>query len=72
MKANLGCTDRIIRTVIGAGILAAGLMAGIEEPWNYVADAVGAILILTAGIKFCPAYALLGASTCKPCNEKES
>ncbi len=71
MKANLGCTDRIIRTVIGACVLAAGIMAGIEEPWNYVADVVGAILILTASIKFCPAYALLGASTCRPCDKGE-
>ncbi|MDX8396952.1 MAG: DUF2892 domain-containing protein [Mariprofundaceae bacterium] len=69
MKANVGCTDRIVRTVLGVMVLAAGLLAGLATPWNFVADGVGVILILTAGISFCPAYAIFGASTCKTCKE---
>jgi len=65
MKANVGSTDRIVRIVFGVIVLAVGLLAGLESPWNFVADGVGAVLILTAGMKFCPAYVIFGASTCK-------
>jgi len=69
MKTNLGGMDRVVRLIVGAVLLVIGLMVGIAAPWNYVLDAVGGILILTAGIKFCPAYVLFGASTCKTCEK---
>ncbi|HEY9057552.1 MAG TPA: DUF2892 domain-containing protein, partial [Aurantimonas sp.] len=34
-------------------------------PWSWAAYAVAAILVLTALVRFCPAYALFGASTCE-------
>jgi len=71
MKANLGCVDRIVRAVLGAVFLSVGLMAGLAEPWNYVADGVGGVLLLTSMIKFCPAYTIFGASTCKTCEKNK-
>lgn len=64
MKANLGSADRIIRFILGLGLIAAGIIAAYPEPWNWIAMAVGAVLAITASIKFCPAYAIVGASTC--------
>jgi len=64
MKANVGNIDRIVRAVLGLGLIAAGFLAGLALPWNRVAIGVGVILAVTAMIKFCPAYAIIGANTC--------
>jgi len=50
--------------LLGLGLIAAGLLAGLASPWNWVAIGVGAVLAVTAMIKFCPAYAIIGANTC--------
>lgn len=64
MKANVGTIDRLFRIVVGVGLIAAGFLAGLAAPWNYVAMGVGAVLALTAIISFCPLYAVIGANTC--------
>ena len=61
-KANVGSTDRALRALIGVVLLATALF--IATPWNWIAAAAGVVLILTATLRFCPAYALIGASTC--------
>jgi len=33
--------------------------------WKYALTAWGAIMLLTAAIRFCPAYSLLGISSCR-------
>ena len=64
MKANVGGMDRILRGVVGIALLAAGFLAGLAAPWNYVALGAGAVALLTSVIRFCPPYPLLGISTC--------
>jgi len=64
MKANVGTIDRIVRALAGAALLAFGILGGLASPWNYVAMGAGAVFLLTALIRFCPPYALLGISTC--------
>lgn len=64
MKANVGTIDRVLRGVGGAALIAAGLLAGIAAPWNWVAIGAGAVFLLTALIKFCPLYPILGINTC--------
>ena len=59
MKQNVGTTERVIRTVIGIAIIAAGVVY--QSWWG----AIGAIPLLTALIGWCPPYAMLGISTCK-------
>lgn len=61
MKANLHQIDRIIRIVIGITLIVLPLFAVIGW-WGYV---VGAILLATGLINFCPIYRLLGINTCK-------
>lgn len=61
MKANLHQVDRIIRIVIGITLILLPLFAVIGW-WGYV---VGAILLATGLINFCPIYRLLGINTCK-------
>jgi hypothetical protein len=64
MKPNVGTIDRVIRTLAGAALLAVGFLGGLASPWTFVAMGVGAVLLLTAIIGFCPPYALLGINTC--------
>lgn len=65
MKSNVGSIDKVIRILlaIGASILySTGVVSG---ALGYVVLGVGAILLLTALVNFCPLYRLVGASTCK-------
>jgi hypothetical protein len=59
MKLNVGTTDRIVRAILGFALIAATL-AG----WSVLWGVVGAILLGTAVVSFCPLYAILGKSTC--------
>ncbi|MEM6971206.1 MAG: DUF2892 domain-containing protein [Pseudomonadota bacterium] len=56
---NIGSTDRIARIVIGL-ILMALAAAGVLGVWAWI----GIVPLVTAFVKFCPAYALLGVRTC--------
>ena len=64
MKANVGGIDRVVRAVAGLALIAAGFMAGIASPWNYVAMGAGAVFVLTSVIRFCPLYVILGINSC--------
>lgn len=59
MQCNVGKTDRVIRLLAGAGIIAAGLYY--ESWWG----AIGLLPIITAALRWCPPYQLLGISTDK-------
>jgi len=59
MKCNIGTIDRIIRVILGSGILAAGVYFG--SWWG----ALGLFPLVTAAIAWCPLYRLFGFSTCK-------
>jgi len=58
MKANIGNTDRLIRYVAGLALLGAGFY--FKSWWGLI----GLGPILTATIRFCPAYLPFGLSTC--------
>ncbi len=63
--ANLGSADRIIRLVVGALLLALPFIMdmNIGGAAAIAMLAVGAILVVTAVIKFCPAYKIIGFRT---------
>jgi hypothetical protein len=68
MNTNVGTIDRVVRLVVGLGLVAWGLgylpdMATPPE-WSLVAAVVGGILAMTAVIGFCPIYRILGLSSC--------
>ena len=58
MKCNVGKTDRIIRLLLGLIIIAAGIY--FSSWWG----AIGAILLFTAAVGWCPLYLPFGLSTC--------
>ncbi|MEQ8824656.1 MAG: DUF2892 domain-containing protein [Filomicrobium sp.] len=68
--ANVGNTDRMLRFVVGAILIALPLLMPALELWSnslfyYGAFVVGGMMILTATVRFCPAYLPLGLSTCE-------
>ena len=59
MNVNVGTVDRVVRIVAGLALI--GLAAaGTIGPWGYI----GVIPLLTGFMRVCPAYSLLGISTC--------
>lgn len=59
MKANVGNSDRIIRFILGAVIIALGFY--FKSWWGVVAI----VPILTGLLNFCPIYNIIGVSTKK-------
>ena len=60
MTRNIGTLDRIIRFIIGVGIL--GLYGALAAPWKYLA-LIGLVPLGTALTGSCPIYSMLGIST---------
>jgi hypothetical protein len=58
MKSNVGSADKIIRFVVGAAIIIAGIA---YESWWGLA---GLVPIVTALIGWCPLYVPFGLKTC--------
>ena len=59
MKQNVGKIDRLIRFVVGLGILSL-IFVGPQTMWGLL----GLIPLGTALIGWCPPYTLLGINTC--------
>ncbi len=68
MTANVGTLDRIARLIIGIALIIVPFVSGLPlfdaATYKYVAVAIGAVLVATAAIRFCPLYRLLGLRTC--------
>ncbi len=58
LKANEGAADRVVRVVLGAGVLTLAFV-GPQTPWAWL----GLLPLLTGLVGFCPLYAALGFST---------
>jgi hypothetical protein len=61
---NVGLIDRIARVTVGLLLIAYAIPVGFPETgWNWVGW-IGVVPILTALFGYCPAYTLLGITTC--------
>jgi hypothetical protein len=56
---NEGTADRVIRVVIGLGLLSI-VFVGPQTPWGWI----GVVPLLTGILGFCPLYRLVGMNTC--------
>jgi hypothetical protein len=59
MKANVGTIDRALRVIVGLVLIGLAI-TGKVGLWGYI----GIVPVLTGLFSFCPAYTLLGFSTC--------
>ena len=68
--ANVGSTDRTLRFIVGAVLLASpflppfAAMFAAWGVWKFAVAAIGVVMLGTAIFRFCPAYAVLGVRTC--------
>ena len=60
MKINEGGVDRVLRVIVGLGLLSLLLT---DSPYKWF-GLIGVPLVLTGVIGFCAGYALCGVSTC--------
>jgi len=57
---NMAELEQGIRIVIGLGLISL-VFIGPQTPWGWI----GAIMLVTGGISFCPLYKVIGFSTHK-------
>ncbi|MFZ5691689.1 MAG: YgaP family membrane protein [Pseudomonadota bacterium] len=64
MTVNMGMLDRAIRIVVGILLIAFAIPVYFPQTgWNWLGW-IGVVPIVTALLGNCPAYTLLGVSTC--------
>ncbi len=61
MTKNVGGSDRIIRIVLGAGLLGLYFLGTGNLHWIGL---IGLVPLATGILQWCPAYRLFGISTC--------
>lgn len=59
MKRNEGTADRVVRTVVGLGLLSL-VFVGPQTMWGWL----GLIPLLTGIVGYCPLYQVFGWDTC--------
>ncbi len=64
MTKNMGQTDRIIRVVVGIVLLILAFTT-LGGTWAWIAGIVGAVMLATSAMGWCPPYSILGISTCR-------
>jgi hypothetical protein len=58
MTTNVGTVDRALRVILGLVLLGLAVFGG--QWWGWI----GVVPLATAFMGFCPAYRLIGLSTC--------
>ncbi len=64
--ANVGSADRVIRIIAGAILVVLpllGIVGTASSTLGIVLMIVGAVLVVTGFVSFCPLYRIIGAST---------
>ena len=64
MQTNVGSTDRIIRAIVGIAALIGAVALGLGTGGGIALLVVGAVMVVTAAVGFCPLYRVLGLNTC--------
>jgi hypothetical protein len=65
MKLNMGSVDRVIRVVAAILLIVLGLTGVLSGTLAIVGYVLGAVLLLTSAVGFCPLYSLFNIRTSK-------
>jgi hypothetical protein len=65
MKKNVSNTDRIIRLIVSAILVALYFTNTVTGTLGIVFLVLAAVFTLTSILSFCPLYAIFGISTCE-------
>lgn len=66
MQQNVGQLDKIVRIVVGAGLIGLTLLGTIGA-WGWI----GVLPLATGALGTCPGYSLLGINTCSLGNKPQ-
>ncbi|HMK56923.1 MAG TPA: DUF2892 domain-containing protein [Dissulfurispiraceae bacterium] len=66
MKKNEGTIDRVLRVLVGLGLISYAVIGG--AVWGYI----GIVPLLTGVAGTCPLYSILGISTCGKCSGEKA
>jgi len=69
MQRNEGTVDRVVRALAGVVALIIAGLVGIGSIGGVLLAVVGAVLVVTGAVGFCPLYRVLGVST-RPVDEQ--
>ena len=58
MTTNIGNLDRLARAIVGI-VLVGATLSGLIGIWGWI----GAVLLVTSLVSFCPLYAVLGMTS---------
>lgn len=64
MTLNVGTIERAIRGGLGVLLIGIGYLANLPGWAAAVAYLVGAVLLVTGAVGFCPVWRLFGINTC--------
>ncbi|MEL6964197.1 MAG: DUF2892 domain-containing protein [Pseudomonadota bacterium] len=65
MSVNVGSADRVVRLILGLVLIAFSVFSSMGPFGATIAAVIGTILAVTALVRFCPLYRLLGIRTCR-------
>lgn len=65
MQTNESSADRIIRVIVAVVAFVGAFALGLSSVAGILLAVVGAIMLVTAAVGFCPLYRVFGISTCK-------
>lgn len=68
LSFNVGGVDRTIRMIVGVVLAAIAYFGILPGVYAIVAYIIAAVAFVTGLVKFCPAYAIVGISSCKAKN----
>jgi hypothetical protein len=63
MKPNIGTLDRSIRAIVGIVLISLWPLGLLQGTLAIVALVVGIVMLVTAMLRWCPPYGLLGINT---------
>lgn len=61
MNTNIGGLDRALRVIVGVALIAFALVSTMPFAW---VGWIGVVPLATAMLGWCPAYSMIGVSTC--------
>ncbi|MEP3331853.1 DUF2892 domain-containing protein [Sedimentitalea sp.] len=69
MSINVGTLDRVLRGVLGLGLLYLAFLSGLPAfdgaLLKYGAAIVGIVMLVVAVTRVCPIYSIFGLKTCR-------
>lgn len=67
MQKNVGTLDKVVRVVVGLGLLSLLVLRNDSSRWLGL---IGIVPLLTVALSWCPLYTLLGIKTSRTAPDK--